>query len=84
MMKSLGSAAQEEIRKRGGNVADSVSKQVDLVVVGEDAGSKLEKTKKHTIEIVVDRIVIRPGQETRLTDSVELALANSDGIIGRV
>ena len=46
------SAAQEEIRKRGGNVADSVSKQVDLVVVGEDAGSKLEKAKKLGIEII--------------------------------
>ena len=45
-------AAQEEIRKRGGNVADSVSKQVDLVVVGEDAGSKLEKAKKLGIEII--------------------------------
>ena len=46
------SAAQEEIRKRGGNIADSVSKQVDLVVVGEDAGSKLEKAKKLGIEII--------------------------------
>ncbi|HCJ01696.1 MAG TPA: DNA ligase (NAD(+)) LigA [Clostridiales bacterium] len=46
------SAAQEEIRKRGGNVADSVSKQVDLVVVGADAGSKLDKAKKLGIEIV--------------------------------
>ena len=46
------SAAQEEIRKRGGNVADSVSKQVDLVVVGADAGSKLEKAKKLGIEII--------------------------------
>ena len=46
------SAAQEEIRKRGGNVAESVSKQVDLVVVGEDAGSKLDKAKKLGIEII--------------------------------
>ena len=46
------SAAQEEIRSRGGNVADSVSKQVDLVVVGADAGSKLEKAKKLGIEII--------------------------------
>lgn len=49
------SAAQEEIRKRGGNVADSVSKQVDLVVVGEDAGSKLEKAKKLGIEIIDEK-----------------------------
>ena len=49
------SAAQEEIRKRGGSVADSVSKQVDLVVVGEDAGSKLEKAKKLGIEIIDEK-----------------------------
>ncbi|MBQ7712794.1 MAG: NAD-dependent DNA ligase LigA [Clostridia bacterium] len=46
------SAAQEEIRKRGGAVSDTVSKAVDLVVVGEDAGSKLEKAKKLGIEII--------------------------------
>ena len=46
------SAAQEEIRRRGGNVADSVSKQVDLVIVGADAGSKLDKAKKLGIEII--------------------------------
>ena len=38
--------AKEEIEKRGGSVADSVSKAVNLVVVGEEAGSKLEKAKK--------------------------------------
>ena len=52
------SAAQEEIKKRGGNVADSVSKQVDLVVVGEDAGSKLEKAKKLGIEIIDERALL--------------------------
>ena len=46
------SAAQEEIRKRGGKVAESVSKMVDLVVVGEDAGSKLDKAKKLGIEVI--------------------------------
>ena len=42
---------------------------------------KLEKNKKHTIEIVVDRIVIRPGLESRLTDSVETAAKLSGGLI---
>ncbi|MBH8586301.1 MULTISPECIES: excinuclease ABC subunit UvrA [unclassified Thermoactinomyces] len=40
---------------------------------------KLEKNKKHTIEVVVDRIIVKPGVNTRLTDSVETALAISDG-----
>ena len=38
--------AKEEIEKRGGSVADSVSKAVNLVIVGEDAGSKLAKAEK--------------------------------------
>ena len=42
---------------------------------------RLEKTKKHTIEIVVDRIVVKPGIESRLSDSVELALNNSQGLV---
>lgn len=40
---------------------------------------RLEKNKKHTIEVVVDRIIIKPGIETRLTDSVETALEISGG-----
>ncbi len=42
---------------------------------------KLEKNKKHTIEIVVDRIVVRPGLESRLTDSVETAAKLSGGLV---
>lgn len=38
--------AKEEIEKRGGSVAESVSKAVNLVIVGEDAGSKLAKAEK--------------------------------------
>ncbi len=40
---------------------------------------KLDKNKKHSIEIVVDRLVIREGIESRLADSVENALAAADG-----
>lgn len=40
---------------------------------------QLEKNKKHTIEVVVDRIVIKEGIETRLTDSIETALQLSGG-----
>ncbi|MBR6700268.1 MAG: excinuclease ABC subunit UvrA [Firmicutes bacterium] len=42
---------------------------------------KLEKTKKHTIEIVVDRIVVKQGIESRLSDSIELALNNAQGLL---
>jgi len=41
----------------------------------------LEKNKKHTIEIVVDRVVIRPDVQKRLADSLETALNRSGGIV---
>ncbi|HEY3346293.1 MAG TPA: excinuclease ABC subunit UvrA, partial [Nitrospirota bacterium] len=41
----------------------------------------MDKNKKHNIEIVVDRIVIKEGIEKRLADSIEVALKLSDGII---
>lgn len=40
---------------------------------------ELEKNKKHTIEVVVDRIVVKEGVETRLADSIETALKLSGG-----
>ena len=39
----------------------------------------LDKKKKHTIEVVVDRLVVKSGITRRLTDSVELALRTSEG-----
>ena len=42
---------------------------------------KLEKTKKHTIETVIDRLVIKDGIQKRLTDSVETALRLSGGTV---
>ncbi|MBQ3133361.1 MAG: excinuclease ABC subunit UvrA [Clostridia bacterium] len=42
---------------------------------------KLEKNKKHTIEIVVDRLVIKDGIRRRLADSVETATALSGGLL---
>ena len=41
----------------------------------------LDKNKKHTIEIVVDRIIIRSNIATRLTDSIETALRYGSGIV---
>lgn len=42
---------------------------------------ELSKTKKHDISVVVDRIVIKEGIEARLADSIETALALSDGLV---
>ena len=41
----------------------------------------LNKQKKHTIEIVVDRLILRPDVKGRLTDSLETALALSGGVV---
>ncbi|WP_366923818.1 excinuclease ABC subunit UvrA [Metallumcola ferriviriculae] len=41
----------------------------------------LEKNKKHSIEVVVDRIVIKAGIESRLADSLETALSLSEGTV---
>ncbi len=41
----------------------------------------LDKNKKHDIEIVVDRLVIREGVSSRLTDSVETALHQAEGLL---
>ncbi len=42
---------------------------------------KLEKNKKHNIEIIIDRLIIKPGIESRLADSIEIALAQSEGLV---
>ncbi|MCX7760625.1 MAG: excinuclease ABC subunit UvrA [Hydrogenothermaceae bacterium] len=51
------------------------------IYLTEELPQKLEKNKKHTIEIVVDRIVVKPDVKTRLYDSVEQSLKLSDGIV---
>ena len=42
---------------------------------------KLDKNKKHNIEAVVDRIIIKEGIESRLTESIETALKMGDGLV---
>ena len=42
---------------------------------------KLDKQKKHTIEIVVDRLVVKPDVRGRLSDSVETAVGLADGLL---
>ena len=46
----------------------------------EDAPA-LEKNFKHDIEVVVDRLIVKPGIETRLADSLETALKLADGLV---
>ena len=52
------SQAKDLIEKNGGEVSESVSKTVNLVVAGEDAGSKLEKAQKLGIEIIDEKALI--------------------------
>ncbi len=42
---------------------------------------RLEKNKKHTIEIVVDRLIVKPGIEKRLTDSLETVMSLTGGLV---
>ncbi len=42
---------------------------------------RLDKNKKHSIEIIIDRIVVKPEIRRRLTDSVETALALASGLV---
>jgi len=42
---------------------------------------KLDKNRKHSIEFVVDRLIIRPGIQKRLTDSIETVLRLSGGLL---
>ncbi|KAB1663468.1 excinuclease ABC subunit UvrA [Pseudoclavibacter sp. CFCC 13611] len=54
---------------------------VDGDTVQLSEAPKLKKTFKHDISVVVDRLVARPGIDTRLTDSVETALKAADGLV---
>jgi len=55
--------------------------KVDGIMYRLDEKIDIEKNKKHTIEIVVDRLVIKADIKKRLTDSVETALKQAEGII---
>ena len=58
-----------------------VRARVDGSLYELDEEIKLEKNKKHTIEIIVDRLIIRPDIRQRLTDSVETAAKLSGGLV---
>ncbi len=66
----------EDIRKNG-----YVRVRVDGEIRDVADEIKLEKNKKHTIEVVVDRIVLREGINQRLADSLETALTLGEGVV---
>lgn len=54
---------------------------IDGELIDFDDSIKLSKNKKHTINVVIDRLKVREGIKTRLTDSVETALKLTDGLV---
>ena len=66
----------EDAKKKG-----YVRVRADGVVYDLYEDINLEKTKRHSIEIVIDRLVIKDGINQRLTDSVENALSISNGLV---
>ena len=55
--------------------------RIDGVVMDINEDIQLEKNKKHSIEIVVDRLIVKPNIQKRLADSIETVLRISDGIL---
>ena len=66
----------ESVKKSG-----FVRVRIDGIMYDLSETIKLEKNIKHTIDIVVDRIVVKPDVLSRLTDSVETALKLSGGLV---
>ncbi|HQU99286.1 MAG TPA: excinuclease ABC subunit UvrA, partial [Nitrosomonas sp.] len=64
----------DELRAQG-----FVRVRIDGEVYEIDALPKLQKTKKHTIEVVIDRLKVSPESKQRLAESFEVALRHSDG-----
>ena len=66
----------EDARKQG-----FARVRVDGILYDLTEEIKLEKNRKHTIELVVDRLVLKEGLRRRLTDSIETACAHSGGLV---
>ena len=61
----------------------AASVRIDGEVREIDEVGQLTARRPHTIEVVVDRLVIRPNLRNRLADSLELAVARAEGRTGR-
>ncbi|HEY8519683.1 MAG TPA: excinuclease ABC subunit UvrA [Gammaproteobacteria bacterium] len=68
-------ALLEELRKQG-----FLRARVDGEVIELDDPPKLDRRKKHEVEVVVDRLSVKPEIEQRLAESFETALALADGV----
>jgi excinuclease ABC subunit A len=66
----------EKIKKDG-----FVRVRVDKTIYTLEEEIEIDKNKKHDIDIVIDRIVLKDDIKNRLTESVELALKHSDGLV---
>ena len=55
--------------------------QIDGIVYELSEEIKLDKNIKHNIEIIVDRLIVKPGIEKRLADSIETVLELADGLL---
>ena len=66
----------EDARKQG-----FARVRVDGILYDLTEQIKLEKNKKHNIELVVDRLVLKEGLRRRLTDSIETACSHSGGLV---
>lgn len=69
-------AKELESARKGG----FVRVRIDSIMYDLSEEIKIDKNKKHNIEIIVDRLVIKDGIESRLTDSLETVFALTDGI----
>lgn len=67
-----------EDARKGGFVRVRVDGE--MIELGEET-LRLDKQKKHSIDIVVDRLVVKPDMGKRLTDSIETALSMADGLV---
>ena len=66
----------EDARKQG-----FARVRVDGILYDLTESIRPEKNKKHTVELVVDRLVLKEGLRRRLTDSIETACAHSGGLV---
>jgi excinuclease ABC subunit A len=55
--------------------------KIDGIIYSLDEEIELEKNTKHTISIIIDRLIVKNDMNRRLTDSVELAIKLADGLV---